>query len=390
MSEALPYWRLSGFYFSYFALLGATAPFMALYLDHLGFSAARIGELLAIPMLMRCIAPNLWGWLGDRSGRRLAIVRLGALLTLLSFAAILYRQDYTWLALVMALHAFFWHAVLPQFEVITLDHLGPQAARYSQIRLWGSIGFIVAVVGLGWLLERLALAHYPLLVLLILALIIASSLWVPEAPARAQPEVLGAGSLWQQLRAPGGWAFLLAVALMQFSHGPYYTFITLYLERLGYERSLIGVLWALGVLAEILMFMLMARMLARYSVRQVLLVSLLLASLRWLLLGQLADQLAVLLLTQLLHAATFGSFHAACVHFIRHRFAARQQGQGQALYAALSGVGGALGALYAGYAWHLWGAGLTFALASLSALLAALIIAGWLPAGARMRSPSAG
>ena len=59
--NGVPYWRLSSFYFSYFALLGATAPFLALYFNYLGLSAARIGELLAIPMLMRCLAPNLWG-----------------------------------------------------------------------------------------------------------------------------------------------------------------------------------------------------------------------------------------------------------------------------------------------------------------------------------------
>jgi len=118
MMVPLPYWRLSGFYFFYFALLGATAPFLALYFDHLGFDAERIGELIAIPMLMRCVAPNLWGWLGDRSGRRLEIVRLGALCTLASFGLIFLDKSFAWLALVMALHAFFWHAVLPQFEVL--------------------------------------------------------------------------------------------------------------------------------------------------------------------------------------------------------------------------------------------------------------------------------
>ncbi|HCH77155.1 MAG TPA: MFS transporter, partial [Pseudomonas sp.] len=149
MAAALPYWRLSGFYFFYFGLLGSTAPFLGLYFDHLGFSPERIGELIAIPMLMRCVAPNLWGWLGDATGRRLEIVRLGALCTLLSFGLIFFDKSFAWLALVMALHAFFWHAVLPQFEVITLAHLHEQTERYSQVRLWGSIGFIFAVVGLG-------------------------------------------------------------------------------------------------------------------------------------------------------------------------------------------------------------------------------------------------
>lgn len=381
MTAALPYWRLSGFYFSYFALLGATAPFLALYFHHLGFSAARIGELLAIPMLMRCVAPNLWGWLGDVSGRRLAIVRLGALLTLLSFAAIFHRQDYAWLALVMALHAFFWHAVLPQFEVITLAHLREEAARYSQLRLWGSIGFIVAVVGLGALFERVSLDAYPWAVLAILAAIVASSWWVPNAQPQAQSDEGARGGFLRQLRAAGVPAFFAAVALMQFSHGPYYTFITLHLEQLGYGRSLIGWLWALGVVAEILVFLVMARLLERFPVQQVLLASLLLAALRWLLLGHLAGHWPVLLLAQCLHAATFGSFHAAAIHFVRHRFAARQQGQGQALYAALSGAGGALGALYAGYSWNGLGPAWTFSLASLAALAAAAIMA------ARWREP---
>lgn len=374
MTAALPYWRLSGFYFNYFALLGATAPFLALYFHHLGFSAARIGELVAIPMLMRCVAPNLWGWLGDVSGRRLLIVRLGAFCTLLSFLAIFHRQDYAWLALVMALHAFFWHAVLPQFEVITLAHLGEQAARYSQLRLWGSIGFIAAVVGLGALFERVSLDAYPWAVSLIMLGIALGSLWIPNAQPHSPPGEAARGGFLQQLRRPGVPAFYGAVALMLFSHGPYYTFITLHLESFGYARGQIGALWALGVVAEILVFLVMARLLARFSVRQVLLASLLLAALRWLLLGGLAGYWPVLLLAQVMHAATFGSFHAAAIHFVRHSFAARQQGQGQALYAALSGVGGALGALYAGYSWNGLGPAWTFALASLAALLAAVLV----------------
>lgn len=112
----MPYWRLSNFYFFYFALLGAVAPFMPLYLEHLGFSPARIGELLALPMLMRCLAPNLWGWLGDKTGQRLLIVRWGALLTLFGFALIFYRQDYAWLVLVMLLHAFFGMQFCPSLK----------------------------------------------------------------------------------------------------------------------------------------------------------------------------------------------------------------------------------------------------------------------------------
>lgn len=374
-AQPLPYWRLSAFYFFYFAMLGATAPFLPLYFQHLGFAPARIGELVAIPMLMRCLAPNLWGWLGDRSGQRLRIVRFGALCTLLSFALIFVDQSYAWLALVMALHAFFWHAVLPQFEVITLAHLREQSARYSQVRLWGSIGFIVAVIGLGELFERFSPGLFPAMVVLILAGILLGSLWVPNAVPQARAGQGGEGGFLAQLLRPGVPAFFLCVALMQLSHGPYYTFLTLHLERLGYERGFIGQMWALGVVAEIVLFLFMARILTRFSVRWVLAASFLLAALRWLLLGNLADHLGVLLFVQLLHAATFGSFHAAAIHFVQRSFGPNQQGQGQALYAALAGTGGALGALYAGYSWESLGAAWTFAIASLVALAAAIIIA---------------
>jgi PPP family 3-phenylpropionic acid transporter len=161
---------------------------------------------------------------------------------------------------------------------------------------------------------------------------------------------------------------------MQLSHGPYDTFIPLHLETLGYSRGLSGQLWALGVVAEVLLFLVMPRLLGRFSLRQVLAASFLLAALRWLLLGNLAGHLGVLLFAQLLHAATFGSFHAAAIHFVQRSFQARQQGQGQALYAALAGSGGALGALYSGYSWSSLGPAWTFAIASLAALGAAVII----------------
>ncbi|MBM3106652.1 MFS transporter [Pseudomonas sp. V1] len=370
----IPYWRLSSFYLFYFALLGSTAPFLALYFHHLGFSSARIGELVAIPMLMRCIAPNLWGWLGDRSGQRLLIVRLGALFTLLSFSLIFFAKSYAWLALVMALHAFFWHAVLPQFEVITLAHLQGQTSRYSQIRLWGSIGFILTVVGLGRLFDSLSLDLYPQALVVIMAGIVLASFWVPNAQPPGQNERSHGGFL-KQLTRPGVAAFYVCVALMQLSHGPYYTFLTLHLEQLGFSRGVIGMLWALGVVAEVLMFLGMSWILARVSLRRVLMASFILAALRWLLLGNYAEHLAVLLFAQVLHAATFGSFHAAAIAFVQRSFAARQQGQGQALYAALAGTGGALGALYSGYSWNLLGATTTFSIASIAALAAAVIIA---------------
>ena len=370
----LPYWRLSGFYFAYFALLGGVAPFLSLYFESLGFSPARIGELVAITMLMRCIAPNLWGWLGDATGQRLLIVRVGALLTALCFAGIFWRQDYWWLAAIMALHSFFWHAVLPQFEAITLAHLGSQSARYSQLRLWGSVGFILTVVLLGLLLQRAGMAVYPMAMFGIMLLIAVCSTLVPPPPRQPASAAVAGDGFLRRLRQPGVPAFFVAVALMQLSHGPYYTFLSIHLEALGYGRGLIGLLWALGVLAEIVLFMFMHRLLAWISLRQLLVVSFALAALRWLLLGTLAEEMLVLLFAQLLHAATFGAFHVASIHLVQQRFGERYQGQGQALYATLAGIGGALGALCSGYAWAGMGPTLTFAAAALAAFVGMLLL----------------
>ncbi|RMR05234.1 putative 3-phenylpropionic acid transporter [Pseudomonas syringae pv. helianthi] len=283
-------------------------------------------------------------------------------------------KSYAWLAMVMAIYAFFWHAILPQFEVISLAHLQGQTSRYSQIRLWGSIGFILAVVVLGRVFEWFSLDLFPYIVLAIMSGIALSSWWVPNAHPAPSTREAEAGGFLRQLGRPGVWAFYVSVALMVLSHGPYYTFLTLHLEALGYSRGLIGMLWALGVVAEVLMFMAMSRILQRFSVRQVLFASFLLAALRWLLLGMFADHLTALLIAQVMHAATFGSFHAAAIHFVQSSFGPRQQGQGQALYAALSGVGGALGALYSGYSWNALGPAWTFAIASLAAFAAAVMI----------------
>lgn len=377
MSTGLPYWRLSGFYFFYFALLGATAPFLALYFDHLGFSAARIGELIAIPMLMRCLAPNLWAWLADRSQQRLAIVRFGAICTMLSFMLIFISKSFAWLAMIMVLHAFFWHAILAQFEVITLAHLGNNSERYSQLRLWGSVGFILVVIGFGYIFEQVGLDYYPWAIVAVMSGIILSSFWIPKQPNQLETATALNDTIPTRVRSTPIRPivfFLVGVALMQLSHGPYYTFLTLHLIDLNYSRAMIGWLWALGVLAEIGLFVIMPWLLRRVSVKLIIVASLFVAALRWWLLGFYADSLLILLFVQLLHAATFGSFHAAAIHFVQRYFPAHKQGQGQGLYVSFCGVGGALGALYAGYTWQPLGAGVTFALASGAALLAAFLL----------------
>ena len=123
------YWRLSGFYFFYFASLGALIPYWGLYLKSLGFGVVEIGELVAIIMATKIIAPNIWGWIADHTGRRMRIVRIACLLATLSFAGVFIGHGYWLLVLVMSLFSFFWNAALPQFEATTLNHLGTETHR---------------------------------------------------------------------------------------------------------------------------------------------------------------------------------------------------------------------------------------------------------------------
>ncbi len=366
------YFRLSGFYFCYFAALGALIPYWSLYLKSLGFDAGQIGALVAILMATKIIAPYVWGWIADHSGRPMLIVRLASLLSWLAFAGVYVGQGFWWLALVMGVFSFFWNASLPQFEAFTMSYLGAAVHRYSIIRLWGSIGFILSVGMLGFLLQRQGAGILPAILLALFAAIWLSSLLVKDQGGRQGDGT--AGSIMEVLRQPVVRVLLLVCFLMQLSHGPYYTFYSIYLEDHGYQRGVIGQLWALGVLAEIAVFLVMHRLLPCFGVRRLLLVSLALTTLRWLLLAAFVELPLVMVFTQLLHAASFGLYHAVAISLIHRFFAGRRQGRGQALYSSLSfGAGGALGSLASGYLWEGAGAQQTYVAAALVSTAALLL-----------------
>ena len=366
------YWRLSGFYFFYFASLGALIPYWGLYLQTLGFGVVEIGELVAIIMATKIIAPYIWGWIADHTGRRMRIVRMACLLATLSFAGVFIGQDYWLLALVMSLFSFFWNAALPQFEATTLNHLGTETQRYSSIRLWGSIGFIVAVAGLGGMFERTGMASLPLVLLVLFAGIWVASLLVSER-GTPHPQI-DHEPLGKVVAQPAVVSFLLVCFLIQASHGPYYTFFSLYLAAHAYSETAIGQLWALGVVAEIGVFLKMYGWLPRFGARHLLLVATVLTALRWLLIALFVEQLWIMIIAQTLHAASFGVYHAVAIHLTHQLFTGRHQGRGQALYSSVSfGAGGAAGSLIAGYLWEGVGAQWMYAAAAATAALAGVI-----------------
>jgi PPP family 3-phenylpropionic acid transporter len=370
-TNPVPYWRLSAFYLFYFASLGALVPYWGLYLQSLDFDARAIGELMAIIMATKIIAPYIWGWIADHTGKGMVIIRLASIFALLTFVGVFINSSFWWMAGVMAVFSFFWNAALPQFEANTMNHLGKDTHRYSVVRLWGSLGFIFSVVLLGQLLDSMGLDIVPKLILMLFAAVVVFSFLVPEA-ANHQPAQQG--HIFDVLKQPVVIALLLVSFLAQMSHGPYYTFYSIFLKQQGYESSTLGWLWALGVIAEIIVFLYMHKLMPLFGARKLLMLALLLTALRWLLIGYFVDVFGLILLAQLLHAASFGLYHAVSIDLFHRLFKGRYQGRGQALYSSVSfGAGGAVGSFVSGLLWDRISPEFIFTLAAASALLAFFI-----------------
>ena len=367
-SDGLPYWRLSSFYFFYFASLGALVPYWSLYLKDLGFDAQAIGILIAFIPATKIFAPYIWGWLADHTQRPITIIRMANLLAVFAFAGVFFGHSYWWLAVVMFAFSFFWNSSLPQFEATTLNHLKDKIHHYSNIRLWGSLGFIFMVVGLGEFFQSQSIDWLPTVIFVLLAAIFLVSLIVPEGLRVEHGEQ---AHIMSVVRQPVVLAFLAVCFLMVLSHGPYYTFYSIYLEDHGYSRRFIGLFWAVGVVAEVVIFLLMYRILPLLGARMLLLITLALTALRWLLIGFFPDDAMVLFFAQLFHAFSFGVFHAVGISLVHQFFKGKHQGRGQALYASLSfGVGGAVGSLVSGLLWDRIEHSSLFALAAVAALMA--------------------
>ncbi len=362
------HWRIAGFYFFYFAFMGMFAPYWSLYLQSIHFDAIQIAILMSVLPVMRMIAPNLWGWLADRTGKRLLVVQVAALGAALSYLGVFFTTQFYGLLLVMGLMSFFWSASMPLVEATTLTYLGSRSARYGRIRSWGSVGFIVAVLGLGYAFDFIAIAW-------ILWVGVAIKLGILFFAHQFPPtEILAHHTdsqpimrivLRPQVLALFGACFLMAVA-----HGPYYTFYSIYLVEHGYAKSAVGWLWALGVLCEIAVFFAMPWLMRHISLTQILMVSFACVVLRFLLIGWYVDTLPLLLLAQVLHAMTFGAFHAAAVALVHQFFQGRHQSRGQALFGSITyGAGGMLGGLISGPLWLHWGASVMFTFSAVAGLL---------------------
>lgn len=371
------YVRLSNFYFWYFAFIGAFAPYFALYLKSLGFSASQIGVLLAVNPVARIFGPNIWGWLSDHYGARGKLIRLTAVGTAIAFVPLFFNRGIVWMFTTLLVLNIFWCAVLPLAESATLNLLGPRVGTYGRIRVWGSVGFVAVVVAGGYLLDHFGIDALAPMVLALLVLMAASSFPLPRDREPSHHDEHA--PILRIVAQPAVIALLAGFFLMQVSNGPYNAFYSIHLVEAGYSKKAVGWLWALGVMAEIGLFMWLPRLMRAYSLNQILLFSFGCAFVRFLLIAWGVGSTPIMMAAQLMHAITFGAYHAAGVAAMHQIFRGRNQARGQALYTSLGyGLGGTLGTLGAGYAWEGWGPQWTFTYAAVAALLAFLVVS-WKP-----------
>jgi PPP family 3-phenylpropionic acid transporter len=369
-----PALALSGYYFAYFAYVGAYSPYITLYLKDLGLAATQIGVLYAIPQVMRIFGPNAWGALADRSGAPVAILRLATVMALACFCLLYFGSTFSWVFAVLVGVHFFTSAQMPVVEALTLNEVREAPGRYGRIRVWGSVGFIAAVLGLGALLD-LANPRAVLHVVSGLLFITIIAAWLVPHGTGGQ-SAAARGPVGPILRRAEVRAFLCAGALNAFAHAALYTFYSIYLADHGYSKTTIGIMWALGVVIEIGVFQAMPQIMRRFDPAALFFSTFVVCAVRFLIIGWCVDYWWLLVLAQLMHASTFAIYHASAVSLVGRYFGAENQARGQALYISLSfGAGGFAGGIVSGAMWERAGPAWTYTLSAVAGALGVVLLA---------------
>ncbi|WP_282608135.1 3-phenylpropionate MFS transporter [Pelagibius sp. Alg239-R121] len=363
--------RYAAFYAAIFAAIGIYIPFWPLWLGAKGLSAEEIAALLATASWLKIATTPGFAQISDRSGRPKATMIAVALIAVTAFALLSGAAGF-WMILAISLIALAaMHALPPLCDSQTLAAVYGQGLDYGRIRLWGSIGFIAAAAAAGPLVESYGIdAFLPLLVVLLL-ITLGTVVALPgqrhERKERSESPRQNKGS-WRPLLQPRFLIFLVCASLLQASHATYYAFSTIHWQAAGHSESVIGLLWAEGVVAEVFLFAVSGKITGRLRPSLLLLIGGACGVVRWLVIGE-TTWLPALVGVQLLHAGTFGATHLGAMHFIARRAPKGSAATAQSLYAAISGgLGMGLGLLLAGLLYSESPAFAFFAMAGLAGL----------------------
>jgi len=362
--------------FFYFAILGGFVSFLAILLTDKQFTSIEVGQVFAVFTLTRMISGHFWARWADRSDNAKLFYQLGILLSFALLLPLFWLQDKSWLFYVVIAHMSAFWTVISQLEVLSLSAAKGTPVIYNRIRLFGSLGFIVAAIFIGWQIELSGTEVILWFAAACLTIQLLVSIKLSPVKSRHVEQANGEDDFIQRCLKPGFVAFMLASVLLQMSFAPYVSFFTQYLAQSGYQGSMVGLLFALGTLSEIFMFLVAGRILAKFGVKFLFTLCLLLTAARWLLQGYLVDVLVLLVITQCVHAFSYGLMHSASIYFVGHHFKPSQQNRGQFMYLGVTfGIGGAIGAWLTGETWNNGSGSLdTFIWASTAAFVAALLI----------------
>ena len=373
-----PYGALS---FLYFGSMGLFSPYAPLWFQSLGFSTLTIGAIASLQSWTRVIAPYGWSWLGDHWGlgaRRVELLRIAtALIFVCSLGLLVFTNVFAVAATVAAIFIVNG-AVIPLSEAAVAQRLataqGLDMGRYGRIRVWGSIGFIVAVTLFGALLQSTGIDALPWCYALVIGLLAAVAWRLPPPPPAAGAATAPAGvKVWPILRRPEVAWFFAGIFFTVLAHTSLYVFLSLYLDAQGFGKAQVGALWAVGVVVEVGFFLTQGHWFARCSAHTWLLIAAWVSALRFAAMALLGSAGWLLAATQCTHAITFAAQHAACIKLIDRHFAGATRGRGQALYATLGyGLSGVIGGVGGGAISQRWGFEAVFGAAALVSLLAVL------------------
>jgi len=360
-------WVIGGQYFLYFGVMGIFLPYFNLYCHRIGFSGSQIGALSALKSLMMVLTPLLWAMLADRYQIRRPIYILSLMVSTAIWGLYFLTTAYTYMVAITIFYGIFHAPVISFLEAFTMDILGAQKKSYGKIRVWGSAAFITVTLIMGQLIDLFEVS-------IILSLIFAGGMIQTAAAFKMPPVKIGARtSLLPQIRhffSKRIIIFLICAFLMLVSHGAYYAFFSIHLEKSGLGGAFIGVAWALASISEIIIMMQSDRILKRFTPEKVLLFAFLTAALRWFLLIFVRSPIAIMLL-QGMHAFTYGAFHVASIIYIDKLSPTGSKTLGQALNnAATYGLGLMVGFFISGYIYDWQGAPAMFLVSGLIALAA--------------------
>lgn len=363
--------RFAQFLFSYYAHAGTFATYASLFFAARGMSAGQIGVLMSLIQVMRMIGPNLWGWVADRTQHRVLVLRANAVAALAAFSALFFASGFEQLFVVMVLLNLFTSGMVPLAEAQLLSEMRGDLSGYGRVRMWGSLGFILAVTGAGYGLEWWGVESLLWIAGALLLTVLAATLQVREHVTGEQrkPQL----PVLHVLRQPEIASFFASTALMVAAHTSLYVYYSLYLEQIGYSKPVIGYMWSIGVVVEIFFFYYQSAVIARIGVRALMMAAFGVAIVRFVMIGAGAEWFAMLLLAQVLHAMTFAAHHSTAIVAMQKWFSGQMQARGQALYMSIAyGVGGSAGGLFMSLCWERIGPSGVYYTAAVLAALAGL------------------